>query len=238
MVCTKFWTDSKVKQLTHLEKLIFLYLISNPHTHLSGIYYLPLSLASEELGITVKWPAIFERFAQLELAYYDDEQRLVWVCRMYGYQGKGENIAKSVARHLQSFHPSVLIKKFISAYNFINPLLSSEFIKRVGEGVGYPLERGSITIPIPSSILNLNLKTEKPKNLTDEEWLSSLRNNPAYAHVNFDHELGKMEAWLLLPQNRARKRTKRFILNWINNIDPPVANLNSNKPVQKRKLVL
>ncbi len=156
MVCTKFWTDSKVKQLTLTEKAIFLYLITNPHTHMSGLYYLPLSLATEELGTTVKWPAIWHRFADLQIAYYDDDQRLVWVCKMYGYQGKGENIAKSVARHLQSFHPSFLLSQFISMYGFIKPLLSKDFIQWVGEGVQEgvhnPLRTPSIPIPIPIPI--------------------------------------------------------------------------------------
>lgn len=146
MVCTKFWTDSKVKQLSLTEKAVFLYLITNPHTHLCGLYYLPLSLATEEIGVPIKWPAILKRFADLELAYYDDEQRLVWVCKMFGYQGRGENIYKSVAKHLQSFHPSFLINSFIDLYIPIKSLIPKGFIKGVHKGDSNPMRRGSVTI--------------------------------------------------------------------------------------------
>jgi hypothetical protein len=58
--------------------------------------------------------------------------------------------------------------------------------------------------------------------LTDEEFLHSLRKNPAYAHINLEVERGKMQAWLLLPKNKGRKLTQRFILNWLNKIEAPI----------------
>jgi hypothetical protein len=58
--------------------------------------------------------------------------------------------------------------------------------------------------------------------LTDEEFYQALKSNPAYSHINFQVEDGKMDAWLLLPKNRHRKKTRQFILNWINKIDRPV----------------
>ncbi len=57
---------------------------------------------------------------------------------------------------------------------------------------------------------------------TDVEFLNSLKANPAYAHINLEVERGKMQAWLALPKNKGRKLTQRFILNWLNKIDPPI----------------
>src|SRR5688572_3122740 len=42
-VQTHFWTDPDVRKLPPDSKLLLLYLITNPHTHVSGIYYLPIS---------------------------------------------------------------------------------------------------------------------------------------------------------------------------------------------------
>lgn len=51
IVNTKFWDDSYVTGLTPLEKLVFLYLITNPLTNISGVYELPLKRAAFDVGI-------------------------------------------------------------------------------------------------------------------------------------------------------------------------------------------
>lgn len=225
-ICTKFWTDAKVQQLTPTEKLIFLYLITNPHTHLSGLYYLPLSLASEELGVLPDWTSVWVNYTTHGMASYDPVQRLVWVRQMYGYQGRGESIERSVARHLESFHPSELITAFLKTYPQIKLLLSNKFREGVGEGGTPPLyppvgggsgtNTGSITgtgkIP----------RQEKSEKITDEEWLAAIRQNSAYQHINIDMEIGKMLAWLSLPKNKWRRRTKQFTINWLNKIESPM----------------
>ena len=65
------------------------------------------------------------------------------------------------------------------------------------------------------------------KNRTEEvssapDLLTSLKMNPAYSHINLDHEVGKMRAWLALPGNKGRKMTPRFVLNWLNKIEQPI----------------
>jgi hypothetical protein len=65
------------------------------------------------------------------------------------------------------------------------------------------------------------------RQLTDDEWLvSHVRANPAYAHINIDQELGKMDAWLSTrPQ---KKKTRRFIINWLNRAEKPVNGLQAD----------
>ena len=73
---------------------------------------------------------------------------------------------------------------------------------------------------------------EKPSRATDGGmWLEELKKNPAYQHINFAVELGKMDAWLALRPKR--KRTKTFVLNWLNKIDPPLV-----LPPRKERLPL
>jgi len=67
------------------------------------------------------------------------------------------------------------------------------------------------------------VKEVKKKRLSPIDFIESVKVNPAYSHVDFDIELAKMDAWLLLPSNKGRKKTARFILNWINKIDRPVS---------------
>lgn len=64
-------------------------------------------------------------------------------------------------------------------------------------------------------------KSARSRRLTDEEFLDSLRSNPAYAHIHLDAELGKMDAWILAHPDR--QKTRRFIVNWLNKVPAPVA---------------
>lgn len=52
IINTKFWTDGYVlDQLNPIDKLLFLYLITNPYTDISGVYELPLKVMAVETGI-------------------------------------------------------------------------------------------------------------------------------------------------------------------------------------------
>ena len=53
-------------------------------------------------------------------------------------------------------------------------------------------------------------------------FLETLRKNPAYNGIDLNRELSKMDAWLSTPAARGRKKTKRFVVNWLNRIDVPL----------------
>mgnify|MGYP001562407556 FL=1 len=55
--------------------------------------------------------------------------------------------------------------------------------------------------------------------LSDDQWLDSLRANKAYQHIDLDIELAKMDAWLTTPRARGRKKTRRFVVNWLNRVE-------------------
>lgn len=55
-----------------------------------------------------------------------------------------------------------------------------------------------------------------------DEFLAGLKTSPAYAHVNIDLELAKMDVWLSSPRNKNRTKTPRFVINWLNRIEAPL----------------
>jgi hypothetical protein len=67
--------------------------------------------------------------------------------------------------------------------------------------------------------------------LPDAEFLESLKSNPAYRGINIEVELGKLNAWLLLPRQVAagRTATRPTILSWLNRCDRPVATMATKK---------
>lgn len=50
-VNTKFWNDTYISVLDPIEKLLFIYFLTNEHSNISGIYELPLKIIAVETGI-------------------------------------------------------------------------------------------------------------------------------------------------------------------------------------------
>ena len=74
---------------------------------------------------------------------------------------------------------------------------------------------------LKETILKIVGTGSPPAHLTDTAFILALKDNLAYRHIDLDVELAKMDAWLLT--NRGRKKTKRFVVNWLNKIDKPLA---------------
>ena len=106
---TTFWTDPKVRGLDYTSKYLFLYFITNPHTHVSGLYYLPLCTMAYESGIPEKklrYP--IDTLSGGYLAHYDDENEIVLVRNMLKYQGRGAKNRESAVKQVEAFNHSPL----------------------------------------------------------------------------------------------------------------------------------
>lgn len=74
---TKFWSDGYVSNLDPVEKLLFLYLLSNDKTNICGIYELPLKYMAIETGIDKEMIIkILERFQKEKKIFYING----WIC--------------------------------------------------------------------------------------------------------------------------------------------------------------
>lgn len=54
LINTKFWSDSFIVKLQPLERYLFLYLLTNEHTEICGIYELPFEVMSRETGLKIE----------------------------------------------------------------------------------------------------------------------------------------------------------------------------------------
>lgn len=114
---TSFWTDPVVRGLPEQAKLLFAYLITNSHTHVSGIYYLPDVVAAHELGIKPgRLNTLWDTLSGVGRVRRDTQTELVWVVNMFRYQGRGEKNEKAAASHLATLHKSPLCKEFLDHY--------------------------------------------------------------------------------------------------------------------------
>ena len=72
-VNTHFWNDNYIIDLDPIEKLLFLYLLTNPNTNMLGIYELHVRKIAFETGIDKDMVLkIFERFTKAEKVKYKD----------------------------------------------------------------------------------------------------------------------------------------------------------------------
>jgi hypothetical protein len=78
--------------------------------------------------------------------------------------------------------------------------------------------------------------SDKPKRpaqqkMTDDEWIESIKSNPAYQGIDVDREYGKMTAWC---QTNSKQATRKRFLNWLNRVDRPM----NDKPQQRYSFLL
>lgn len=143
-----FWTKPEIKKhLSPMEKLLALYMITNPHSHYSGIYYLPVTTMADETGIPAK--AIKEFFKNNErFVLYDDFHEVVWVKNMTRHQlpqGNSGNLVKGIASHLYSLHNCPLIGQFLRYYKELS-------IPFEWDGKEMDNPSGRVDKPMPESV--------------------------------------------------------------------------------------
>jgi len=72
-VNTRFWDDTFISELNPSEKLLFLYLITNPLTNLLGIYEITMKRISFDTGLkTDTIQKGFERFGRVKKVFFVD----------------------------------------------------------------------------------------------------------------------------------------------------------------------
>jgi len=114
----KFWTDPKVRQLSTTNKLLFLYFITSPHAHFSGLYYMPNTTVSHETGIRLADVGKgIDTLSGVEIVMADTLSELIWVVNMYRYQSHSETLLKNIGKHLGDLHNSALIGAFLDHYS-------------------------------------------------------------------------------------------------------------------------
>lgn len=115
-----FWTGKTGRKLREDRdaQVIALYLMTNPHSHQTGLYYLPLMYLANEVGIPIEGA----RKALLTLAedrfcLYDEMTEWVWVCEMAAWQiGTGLKDTDKRAMGVQQYVEAAPILPFTHAF--------------------------------------------------------------------------------------------------------------------------
>ena len=193
---TKFWKDPWIETLNPNEKLLYLYILTNPQTNLLGIYEVSLGRISYESGLTE--PTIqkcLERFGNDSKALYNDN--FIIIPNFLKNQNLNTNMQVNV-EHLFEALPKWLKNSILgngseglgNGYETIR----NGLLKVKGKVKGKEKKKsGNINIPF-SSFWNLyekkvgkTISTKMWNNLTDEERTLIMNYIPQYKQVRDKH---------------------------------------------------
>lgn len=231
-VNTYFWVDTYIADLPTAEKLLFVYLITNPLVTLAGCY--EISLKQIAFDTDIDRTDVSEMLAKFErdgkIIYRDNWMVLK---NFLFHQSFNENMRINV-RTVLADTPD-WVKLTIAAI-----MESSESLAKGFEGFikGLRMVRedeveDEVEVEKEDEVENkaAPTTTRKPK-LTDAEWLESLKSKEAYKGLNVAAEYEKAQVWA---EAHNRECTRRFFVGWINratpseNVSPKLDNYDSTK---------
>lgn len=110
MINTKFWSDTYISSVDPLEKLLFLYFITNQYTNICGIYEIPIKQIALDTGIDRDSleKVFLPRLAQAGKVYYIDGW--VYVKNFTKHQIYNDSVRQGIDRERNEIKPEVLAK--------------------------------------------------------------------------------------------------------------------------------
>lgn len=124
-VAPQFWTGETGRALRahgRDAQLLALYLVTNRHATMIGLYYLPLTFIAHETGFTLdEVEAALGALQAAGYCRYDEERELVWVCEMARFQvdeqlRAGDKRVPHIRSMLAEYHSSPLRRAFEGRY--------------------------------------------------------------------------------------------------------------------------
>lgn len=148
IVNTRFWDDSYIARMSPEQKLVFLYLLTNPLTNIAGVYEISAKRASFDVGLPVK--VVNQIFDQLEkdgkIVREDDWLGIINFIR---YQSQSPKIRTGIRIELERA-PQALVERLPVDLDTLS----------------IPLDRLSHSNPNSNSNPNFNRSLERMKSPT------------------------------------------------------------------------
>ena len=123
----EIWTDEKTSLLLPGAHHVFLYLITNAHGNLSGLYLIPPKIISQETRYSTKKVIILlKSLVKSGLINYDWDTNLVLVKGMLKYQKRNKEAIFHAYKRMMEFPNHLFSKELQSLYEELNPELNPE----------------------------------------------------------------------------------------------------------------
>lgn len=120
-VSPQFWigtTGKALRMAGHEAQIVALYLLTNPHANMLGLYYLPKLFLAHETGLSIEGATKgLARCIDVQFCSYDAQTEIVWVHQMAAYQ-IGEQLSENDKRciGIQNEYDSLPENPFLQAF--------------------------------------------------------------------------------------------------------------------------
>jgi hypothetical protein len=115
-----FWTGKTGKKLRQLPdtQRVAMYLMTSPHSHQSGLYWLPMMYVCNEIGLTIEGASkALLWLSEENFCKYDEATEWVWVCEMAAWQiGSELSEVDKRCKGLQQYLTTLPALPFMEAY--------------------------------------------------------------------------------------------------------------------------
>jgi len=212
-ISPQLWIGDTGRQLREAGSealLVALYLLSNPHANMLGLYYLPTSLIAHETGLASEGASKGLRWAiEAGFCSYDESSEMVFVHEMARYQIADQLVptdkqCAGLQRDYDGLPNNPFLAMFYEKYATAFHLTSRRENRRPSEGTSMPhrsqeqeqeQEQDLKTFP------QIRLRTCMTVPRTNEETPNQPRRRPTSSTVSF---LGSVTS--LMPRKRFGKR--------------------------------
>lgn len=159
MVSTKFWSDNwVVDELNPLDRYLFLYLLTNEHTNVGGIYEMSLRTMSNETGLEKE--ELLRMLKRLESRVIFESGWVVFRKAIQHQNIGSPKIKAAIAQTLKLLPPALL--EYVLVPSDFGDLLKREYgIDMVSIPYDYPM--GTVSHSNSNSNLNINSNSNVAK---------------------------------------------------------------------------
>lgn len=212
---TSFWDDAYIMKCDPSEKLLFMYLLTNPLTNICGVYQIELRRITFDTGFEQATVLhILSRFERDDKCVYRDGWLAMknWI----KHQTTSPKVERGIELQLQSVPENLAgyvnggpkpdrVSDETDTVSYLNSNSNSNLTP-----VSTPAAPKRKTASVP--LINFDFATELWENIADaqvDKWQDT------YPATNVERELKKMAEWLLSNPTKRKKNYRRFITNWL-----------------------
>jgi hypothetical protein len=198
-ISTTFWRDNYIIDLDPSEKLLFLYLLTNPDTNILGVYQIPIRQISMDTGFDKEMVIkILERFQKDNKVLYQDG----WIAI--------KNFAKN-QNYKSPYIQTAIETEFLNIPFFIQQWLK-DGLDTVLDGI--------------DTIININLNKDKGKNKTKKQFkkptpeeVQEYLDKIECTYFTGEYFVDKNDSigWVVGKNKTPMKDWKATVRTWVNN---------------------
>lgn len=178
IINTKFWSDSYIVNLNPLDRYLFLYLLTNEHTNICGIYELPIVTMANESGLEKEMLSKMIKRLRGKVFYFSG---WVYLKNFEKHQSMNESVRKGIET-AKALIPKDILEKVTACDSLSEPGRGSGVFESEFES---NLNLNTKRISAIASVAGKK-KISRKKDMTpfsQSEFVSSMRTSPQ-RHMN------------------------------------------------------